>query len=1094
MGNANMSRGRGPDYRPRAPARASPAPGRRLQPPEGESGGYDPRNLEHGILALLSFLGHSYKRGTISDASYREAASASLRKLNQIRGSRPQEGEETYPEQEPETKLEKLDKSRQDLEAMLSFLEDSYTEGSISEESYRELKAENSKRLSRVLGLIRQSESGDQADFQDAPEPLRPRRRPSYEETDAEEPEDYPAPRMPEAELPVRAAPRLKPQDTLSLYDDLNESFDSEAVLDQTQDIMRELNVKNQDYPPEPPARQRRSASRPDSFEADAPAAAPAPSGEKKTPDAQAGSFLNKLGGMFKKDAPAGSAPAASGATGQAAAAAAASKDASNVPFIEGPGGTKMYGSGTEDDPYRPTPEKPVAQVTAAAAEEKPLIDVGDEEGGGASSAAMGKIVLELEKMKVKVDGLGEMRNSIEERMGHIQESVGELRQMLFERDAASKENEAKTAKFIDLVTELDPQHLIKELEKRDKVLNDFNMRVEKAETLGGDLAHNFTQIKELLEGIGSLKNISDVNKDIAEKIGKIDRTVSKADRLAEEIGRVYVDLNRRLGDFNAYKGKQDLLAESVKDLVQLVEANGAKFEELATKNDQADLKRQLEELSLKVQEVEAKEALYEEGRDLPHHLKELKKQKESVDLVLSMNEEEYFDRAISREDYEKVRQANVKKLQEIEKLMQAEFVKLQGERVRSGRQVERIAESLERAAAEAAVPASPELVPAAASLPPSAVPSSPASLAPSSSAKASPEVPQGDGEDDGPAQSDEPEGEEEEGQDTSEELPAFSATLAQAKSASKAAKKASQETASEPAGAASASEASKIGASSALPENLSEEALDDLQKQLEAHAQEQVQKVSANRQKQLGGLLSQAIGGLVGNLRKKPGVLSSKPLRLAQKETQAPAGSSTPQPSQVSSTSAQTSPSSAGQSSSPAPLPAKALTPPTVSPSSPQKRPFTTWREKRAAEAGPAPASMERQAKAVASVRAEEPEAARQAAADLAAPENASNAENPAQPAPSFAPAAVAAPVELSTEEALAARVRSLKAMRAQYLEREAPVQEKHARTLLRSVRKTVLHRAGKTPHKITAKTASRSRKTNARRVPSKPGRRSKR
>ncbi len=290
------------------------------------------------------------------------------------------------------------------------------------------------------------------------------------------------------------------------------------------------------------------------------------------------------------------------------------------------------------------------------------------------SSASTMKILMELEKLKAKTETLGEMRNALDERLGHIQESLGELRSMTFARESGQKELEAKVEKYLDLVENLEPQKFMKEFDKRDKELASQGMRLEKMEAASADLARIANSTKSLLESMGSLKNLSNVNKEVSEKLSKMDSTVNRAQKTADDIDRAFVEVGNKLEEFSIYAGKQEVLGQTVQDLVEMLETTNKKFDAYVGKDDLDKYGKQLENVNLSISELRASKVLKEDGRDLPPQTRNLLKQKESIEFLLSSIEEDFDAREITAQDYEIAKRANLQKLSQVEKALREEY------------------------------------------------------------------------------------------------------------------------------------------------------------------------------------------------------------------------------------------------------------------------------------------------------------------------------------------------------------------------------------------------------------------------------------
>ena len=395
--------------------------------------------MEKGILSLLSFLGHSFRRGSITEEFYKNQQEAAVQKLDQLIVEDSQDGARDF---DSNLKRDKLLKNKNDVESLLAFLEDSYNEGSVSEKSYRELKAENSKKLQRISILLRQNgHAGDEAEIGNG-DPFKIPLQKDSNEDDSDEFDDAAdsnsnAPQFREREflqspLPsIDIEPRVKPisfsQGNLEMPQTIEskkkldsfrqnlekmvsgKSSQEEKILDtidEADDILRSLNIN----PKKATAINSPKETMADGYALSA--SQDANIGKERVMGA-----LSSIVGKFKKPSQA-DAPKAS-------AKQAASNQEPNPPL----GGKPSW----EDKlPEEMTPEE-LAQYNkvqedrakeasgeTAAKEESSIAISQSSEGSGASASEIAKIVLEIEKMKVKVESTEGMRTVVEERIEHI--------------------------------------------------------------------------------------------------------------------------------------------------------------------------------------------------------------------------------------------------------------------------------------------------------------------------------------------------------------------------------------------------------------------------------------------------------------------------------------------------------------------------------------------------------------------------------------------------------------------------------------------------------------------------------------------------
>jgi len=334
----------------------------------------------------------------------------------------------------------------------------------------------------------------------------------------------------------------------------------------------------------------------------------------------------------------------------------------------------------TEERAFAPPPVKKVEEKEEVSEEEPEEVEETEAEtelkGGGIDrlESDLNKTVIELEKLKTLVDSIKEMRSTTEDKIQRLMESVGEIRSLVFQREGEIGEQTTRMEKLSELIGEMKPEKIATELSKRDKELTTHEARLEKLEIKSDDMLKTMKNIQKMLEGMGSLENVVNVSKNVAEKGIKVEKSVKDIERLTDKVEKLYVELNKNLEDFMTYKAKQEEMEELLKELVRTVDQINIKLEGYARSEELTALKMMVEEMDKKIQMSKAELSV----KELPPELQELQRQKEEIGMLLSSVEDEYKSRKISEDEFKKIKESNQKKLAEIEKKIKEESKKLE--------------------------------------------------------------------------------------------------------------------------------------------------------------------------------------------------------------------------------------------------------------------------------------------------------------------------------------------------------------------------------------------------------------------------------
>jgi hypothetical protein len=284
---------------------------------------------------------------------------------------------------------------------------------------------------------------------------------------------------------------------------------------------------------------------------------------------------------------------------------------------------------------------------------------------------------VEIEKLKVMIDGIRDAKRATDETIQTMSESIGEIRSMEFQVDASMKETTFKLEKIEDQINEISPQ----EITKKFKTFNDTTEKqqsfLEKLDKKSEDLATKINKVYDMLKAIGGIENLVNLNKDIQKKIDDIKEAIKYVEKLALKTEKIFIDLNKDLEDISVYKTKQDSLTESVMDLIKSVDGINLRFENYPTKKDlemfKGDLllmQKQIEEINKVLPIVQLK---------LPETIVDTRKEKEDILLFLDSLEKQRKTGKISIGEYEDVKRKNLSKLKKIEARLKTEWEKIEG-------------------------------------------------------------------------------------------------------------------------------------------------------------------------------------------------------------------------------------------------------------------------------------------------------------------------------------------------------------------------------------------------------------------------------
>lgn len=262
----------------------------------------------------------------------------------------------------------------------------------------------------------------------------------------------------------------------------------------------------------------------------------------------------------------------------------------------------------------------------------------------------------EIEKMKALVETMREGRKVSDEKVQRIVEGLAEIRTMVYGREASMKEQEVRLEKVMDLMNRLEPEKMVIELGKRDKEISNQKMRIDKLDETTAEFGEMLRRIEKLLQNIGSLENVLKISNESSEKLLGMQTIERNNQKMLDKIQGIYAELSKRMEEFMLYRAKQDRMDDLLHEVMKNLDDINTKIAYFVTKDD-------LESFRATIQAA----APPTPAPSVADEIGQLKSQKEEIEMLMKSIEEEFKGGAISKEEYEKMKKANLAKLDGIE-------------------------------------------------------------------------------------------------------------------------------------------------------------------------------------------------------------------------------------------------------------------------------------------------------------------------------------------------------------------------------------------------------------------------------------------
>lgn len=265
--------------------------------------------------------------------------------------------------------------------------------------------------------------------------------------------------------------------------------------------------------------------------------------------------------------------------------------------------GKKLFGKEKEEEEQQETEASGENEEDPEAAEEAEPQKRAGRKGKGRATGIGERAAANVEKIAAKVEALSELRRADAERFSRISEQIGELRNLILEKEEEIKELGTKATKAAEMVGELQPEKILSEIRKGTTKYEMLEAKIEGTNTLYQEIIEEVKRMRNKLAMFRGTEELMKLNEETAKNLASIKRTEANIESQANKTGNIYVQFQKQANELVKYRDAAAALADEFRNIKKSVEEVKAKAQSALV--DQKDLDRLREELLKSISAVQ---------------------------------------------------------------------------------------------------------------------------------------------------------------------------------------------------------------------------------------------------------------------------------------------------------------------------------------------------------------------------------------------------------------------------------------------------------------------------------------------------------
>jgi hypothetical protein len=205
-------------------------------------------------------------------------------------------------------------------------------------------------------------------------------------------------------------------------------------------------------------------------------------------------------------------------------------------------------------------------------------------------------IAATVDTVKAKLEAISELRKADSEHFSRISEQIGELRNLMLEKEEEIKELGIKAVKASEMVGELQPEKIMSEIGRSNAKFEQVNAKIEATKQLYEKMLEELKGLRVKLSIFQGTESLMELNKETSQNLYSIKKTEATIERQSNVVGNMFVQFQKQINEFSKEKDKASAVEEKMRQTLKEVDDIRIKAQSaIVNMSDLEEMKKQIE-------------------------------------------------------------------------------------------------------------------------------------------------------------------------------------------------------------------------------------------------------------------------------------------------------------------------------------------------------------------------------------------------------------------------------------------------------------------------------------------------------------------